>query len=185
MGRCAQARSQFLHKNTNKAAGALAASALTTILMMPPAQADDGVTGMPSTAPGSPVAVLELQGGVAVKTRPAASAGLDVETRPFISQFVGLRIGMSWVAQSAWSGQNLSQLGSRLQVTAGWSRLEIAVGPIYLQHTDAYNSSRLNIDSTIDFAITDHLRVRAEHWSNAQSTLPNEGRDLFLLNYRF
>ena len=172
-----------MHNNINKAAG-VAAGALLSILPISPLRADDA-TGAPPTGPGSAPAVLELQGGVALKTRPAASAGLDVETRPFISHFVGLRLGMSWVAQSSWNGENDSQMGTRLQVTAGWSRVEIAVGPILLQHADAYDSGKMNIASTIDVAITAHWRVRAEHWSNAQSSFPNEGRDLFLLNYRF
>ena len=172
-----------MYNNSNRAVG-LAACLLGSIALTQPVEADEA-TGAPPTGPDSAPAVLELQDGVAIKTRPAASAGLDVETRPFISHFVGLRLGMSWVAQSSWSGENLSQLGTRLQVTAGWSRVEIAVGPMLLQHTDAYNSGKMNIASTLDIAITAHWRVRAEHWSNAQSSFPNEGRDLFLLDYRF
>jgi hypothetical protein len=177
------ARNLALYTHSNWARG-LAACMLGSIFLTPPAKAGDA-SGAPPTGPDSAPAVLELQGGVAIKARPAASAGLDVETRPFISHFVGLRLGMSWVAESSWSGENDSQLGTRLQVTAGWSRVEIAVGPMLLQHTDAYNSGKMNIASTIDVAITAHWRVRAEHWSNAQSSFPNEGRDLFLLNYRF
>ena len=159
---------------------------LSALALALPAQASGAAaSGVPPDTPGSPPAVLELQGGVAIKNHVAASAGLDVETQPFISHFVGLRVGMSWVAQSSYHGDDLSQVGARLQVTAGWWRLEAAVGPILLQNSDAYNSGRLNVDSSVDFALTAHIRVRAEHWSNAQSRFPNEGRNLLLLDYRF
>ena len=142
-------------------------------------------SGAPSVAPGSPAAVLELLAGSALREEDAVATGVDVETRPFISHFVSLRIGASYVSPTRFRGQNPTQLGARVQVAAGWSRFELGIGLIALQHADSYNSGRMNADLSLDIALTSHWRLRAEHWSNSDSSIPNIGRDIALICYRF
>jgi hypothetical protein len=166
------------------AARPVALTAAASLALSAPVLADS-VTGAVSTAPGSPPAVFEMQGGSAVLRGPAFAAGVDVETQPFISRFVGVRGGMSYVARSIYRGSNPPQLGASLQLAAGWSRVEVAVGWIALQNSDAYDSGRMNFDLDIDVALVGHWRLRLQHWSNAASSRPNLGRNIALIDYRF
>ncbi len=143
-------------------------------------------TAAPAAAvPAPPFARLEIDAGAAANLRTAATGSLEVETVPFISGFVALRGGLSWVAASSFRGENRSQLGVSTQVAVSWWRFELATGPLLLQHSDAYNSGTINIASSLDLVLTRHWRLRVEHWSNADSGFPNIGRNRILVGYRF
>jgi hypothetical protein len=115
--------------------------------------------------------VFELQAGARLEFRASATAGADFELAPFISHFVGVRLGASWCGSSEDRRYSPNEFGARAQLTASWWRFELAFGPILLEHEDYYNSQ--------------HWRARFEHWSNAGTSPHNVGRNMALLDYRF
>ena len=129
--------------------------------------------------------VFELQAGARFEGSPSATAGADFELSPFISHFVGVRLGASWCGTSEDHRHSPNEFGARAQLTASWWRFELAFGPILLDHEDYYNSSHLDLALSADGALTEHWRVRFEHWSNAGSSPHNVGRNIMLLDYRF
>jgi hypothetical protein len=129
--------------------------------------------------------IIELQAGARFEGSPSPTAGADFELPPFISHFVGMRLGASWCGTSENHRYSPDEFGAHAQLTASWWRFELAFGPILLAHEDYYNSSHLNLDLSADGALTQHWRVRVEHWSNAGSSPHNVGRNMVLLDYRF
>ena len=129
--------------------------------------------------------VFEFQAGARLEGSPSAAAGADFELPPFISHFVGVRLGASWCGTSEDHRHNPNEFGARAQLTASWWRFELAFGPILLEHEDYYNSSHLDLALSAEGAVTEHWRVRFEHWSNAGSSPHNVGRNMALLDYRF
>jgi hypothetical protein len=129
--------------------------------------------------------VFELQAGARLELRASATAGADFELAPFISHFVGVRLGASWCGSSEDRRYSPNEFGARAQLTASWWRFELAFGPILLEHEDYYNSSHLDLALSADAALSQHWRARFEHWSNAGTSPHNVGRNMALLDYRF
>lgn len=62
--------------------------------------------------------------------------------------------------------------------------LDVGLGAVYLQNTDTYNGSHANFKLILGYTF-DRISVRWTHFSNGSTRMPNKGRDLICVNWKF
>jgi hypothetical protein len=70
-------------------------------------------------------------------------------------------------------------------VVTAIKRLELGIGPAYLQNVGGVNGSHFNFSLMARWRFNDHHSLLWRHWSNAGTVLPNYGRDLVTYAYSF
>lgn len=67
----------------------------------------------------------------------------------------------------------------------GFGRVDICLGPSWMLNYLPYNGSQFNANLQIDYRFKCGLTATYTHMSNAGARLPNLGRDIVLLGWRF
>ena len=131
-------------------------------------------------------AVLEFEAGSAFVRGPTPAIGMKVIVPGVVSQVGDVACGLTIIGQSTYNYQaQPNQVAAHCQVLANLKSLTLGIGIAKLQNADAYNSGDLNFALTAQYRITRQLGIAYNHFSNAGSHMPNLGRDLAMLTWRF
>ena len=131
-------------------------------------------------------AVLEFEAGSAIVRGPTPAIGMKVIVPGVISHVGDAACGLAIIGQSTYHYANQpNQIAVGCQVLANLSRLTLGIGVAKLQNDDAYNSGTMNFNLTAQVRLTRQLGIAYNHFSNAGSHMPNLGRDLLVLTWRF
>lgn len=137
-------------------------------------------------------AELDIMLGSAVVRGPTGVAAMDVVFPKVIGGFGNLEAGFDLIGES-----NFSCTGNNPECNANQSVVhaeavapipyvgELGIGIAHIQHPDAYNSGSINFSLSLEHHVWHNLYVRYQHFSNAGTSAPNEGRDIVLAVWRF
>lgn len=67
----------------------------------------------------------------------------------------------------------------------GFGRFDVGLGVSWMQNPAPYNGSPVNFNLQLDYRILRGATITYTHMSNAGSRLPNLGRDLIMIGWRF
>ena len=130
---------------------------------------------------------MDFVAGSAVVRGATGAFGLNVCQERVIAGFADWCSGFMLIGSSTWNGQyNDFQAVVHSQVVAHTrGGFELGVGVAHIQHDDAYNSGTVNFSLSLAHRLFSNVYVRYQHFSNAGTHMPNQGRDLLLADWRF
>lgn len=144
------------------------------------------IATLASTCRAAPPPYVSFGYGKTVLRGEADVLDLNI-TYPRRVQDADLVVGVTLIGESTLFGQpQRNNFGVRAQIVDGVGRMDAGFGLVYLQNTDIYNGSNLNFTLTLAYRFK-RLPVTAtfQHWSNAGTRMPNKGRDMLFVSYRF
>jgi hypothetical protein len=130
-------------------------------------------------------AELEFSGGVTTLRGPTSAMGLKVIWPGAVAGRADLSCGLLLVGASDWHSHNANQAIEHCQVLNHLGRFSIGVGVAHLQNADDYNSGSVNFSLTAQAHLWSDWWLGWQHFSNAGTSMPNYGRDMVLLTWRF
>lgn len=66
-----------------------------------------------------------------------------------------------------------------------YKSFEFGIGPAYFQNTNRALGKQFTAALSVSWQVTDHLSIKARHWSNAGSGVPNMGQDALVIGWTF
>lgn len=98
-----------------------------------------------------------------------------------------IEVGATFLGESSFREQvQRNNFAWRATLVDGFGHFQVGLGAAYLQNTDEYNGSQLNFHLMLGYRFEKiPLSVRVEHFSNGGTRMPNRGRDMLLVYYRF
>lgn len=135
-------------------------------------------------------AELDVLLGSTVVRGPTGVAALNVRFPNAIAGVGALNVGFDLIGESSWRcaqplcNQNQAVVHAQA-VSPPLGGVEIGVGVAKLQHSDNYNSGAINFSLSLERQVYKDIYVRYQHFSNAGTSAPNEGRDILLIGWRF
>lgn len=131
-------------------------------------------------------AQMDFVTGSALVRGPAGAFGLNVCEPRAIAGFADVCAGFMLIGDSSWRGHNDYQAVAHAQVVSHlWLGFELGIGLAHLQHADAYNSGAVDFSLSLQHRVYKNLYLRYQHFSNAGTSMPNQGRDIVLATWRF
>ncbi len=94
-------------------------------------------------------------------------------------------IGATFIGQSSFRDvPQRNNFALHAGIVDGFGRFDVGLGVAYLQNTDEYNGSQLNFQLLLGYRF-DNWTVRLQHFSNGSTKMPNRGRDMLMVYYKF
>lgn len=130
---------------------------------------------------------MDFVAGSALVRGNAGAFGLNVCQPRVIANFADWCNGFMLIGDSSWRGKHSDfQAVLHSQVVAHlWLGFELGIGVAHMQHSDEYNSGSVNFSLSLERRVYKNFYLRYQHFSNAGTSMPNEGRDLLLSTWRF
>lgn len=138
----------------------------------------------------SHAADFEFAAGSTFVRGPAAALAANVVWPKILADRGDIYCGLMLIGQSTFKDSLQSnQAAVRCGIVSNVGPVGFGLGAVALQHSDAYNSGKINFNLNISYKIKqwEHqaLIVRYDHISNAGTSSPNYGRDMAFLVVRF
>lgn len=90
------------------------------------------------------------------------------------------------IGQSSFRGQDVpNNFVARVLFVDGFKRFDVGLGLSWMQNPSPYNGSPVNFNLQFGYRFKFGATLTYTHLSNAGSRLPNLGRDIVLLGWRF
>jgi hypothetical protein len=123
---------------------------------------------------------MDFVAGSAVVRGPAGAFGLNVCEVKAIANFADLCGGFLLVGDSTWQGaySGYQAIVHGQVVAHTWGGFELGIGVAHLQHADAYNSGDIDFSLSLQRRVYKNFYLRYQHFSNAGTSSPNQGRDI-------
>lgn len=144
------------------------------------------IAALATTCRAAPAPYVSFGGGSTVVRGESAVADLAV-TFPRRVGESDVRVSVTLVGESTTpAGAQRNNFGASLELVDGVGNVDLGFGLVYLQNTDTYNGSNLNFVLSVGYRLQSlPLTVGFKHWSNAGTRMPNKGRDMVFVSYRF
>lgn len=142
------------------------------------------ITAFATQCRADPVFVVEA--GATLFRGPAEVLALNVHWPEAGPKDADLSMGLTLIGSSKYRGLDQpNQAAIQFQMVDGFGYLDIGVGVVFIQNTDAYNSSPANFFLMLGYRFSKHFGLVIRHWSNAGTVEGNLGRDMLLVGWRF
>jgi hypothetical protein len=143
-------------------------------------------------------AELDIMAGSTFVRGPTGVLGMNLRFPQIVANYADLSVGFDLIGSSNWCKSGLTgpqcynnnQAVIHAQVVAPLKYgIELGIGVAHLQHEDNLNCGSVDFSLSLQHQVWKtkypNLYWRYQHFSSAGTCSPNEGRDMFLLAWRF
>lgn len=140
--------------------------------------------GISTIARSEPRASVELGG--AIVRAPASVLFLNVEWPEAGPGDAAFECGLGLISQYHLKGvTNPNQAALYCALVDGYGKLDVGIGPAFLQNVDVVNGSHFNFTLLLRYRFNARWALTMRHISNAGTVKPNLGRDMLLVSRTF
>jgi hypothetical protein len=130
--------------------------------------------------------VLQAELGYTMIRGPAVTFGLNVSWPGAGPRTADFQCGLYLISEYEFGGTTQpNQAIANCMLVQHIRKLDLGIGPAYLQNIDAINGSHFNFALMARYRFTERFALSWLHHSNAGTVSPNKGRDALMLGWGF